>query len=91
LIDTIFLSILILNYYQKQSGSETFLSDITPLPDEYMHLDSIKISDIKMSISTSSFSSLSMTQSPRNNMKSVFIKYVRLDEFDSILENETLV
>lgn len=51
-----------------------------------MHLDSIK-----MSISTSSFSSLSMTQSPRNNMKSVFIKYVRLDEFDSILENETLV
>lgn len=45
-------------------------------------------------VSTSSFSSLSVdhVQSPQSiSLKSIEIKFVKLDDYDSIVENETLV
>lgn len=72
------------------TSSDSFLSDITPLTS-----NSKKSNIRKMSFSTStstSFSSVSLNQtSPRNIFQSICIKYVKLDGYDSILENETLV
>ena len=57
-----------------------------------MQLDETK-TDLKVFVcSTSSFSSLSCVQSPQSiNLQSIEIKFVKLDDYDSILENETLV
>ena len=72
------------------TSSDSFLSDITTLTS-----NSKKSNIRKMSFSTStstSFSSVSLNQtSPRNIFQSICIKYVKLDGYDSILENETLV
>ena len=77
------------------NSSESSLSEVTPLQlDELNDIKEKNQLSLKLSVSTStsSFSSLSMIQSPcHTKMQSIHIKYLRLDEFDSILENETLV
>lgn len=86
---TLNINFYFLLYFCKQTtSSDSFLSDITPLTS-----NSKKSNIRKMSFSTStSFSSVSLNQtSPRNIFQSICIKYVKLDGYDSILENETLV
>ena len=78
------------------NSSESSLSQVTPLQLDELNNDIEEKNQLSLrmsvSTSTSSFSSLSVIQSPRHaKMQSIYIKYVRLDEFDSILENETLV